>query len=103
VTGSGYARPRQPRQPLLALAQRHWPVVDAVALAIVSPSAVIRTVGPLRRPNAELRTREHLLPAEVEGLMDACKANRQGHRDAPAVPIADRKTRSLWVRRARWK
>jgi hypothetical protein len=25
-------------------------------LALVSPDAIIRTVGPLRRPNAELRT-----------------------------------------------
>jgi len=29
-------------------------------LALVSPATVIRTVGPLRRPNAELRTREYI-------------------------------------------
>jgi Phage integrase family len=37
---------------------------------------------PLRRPNAELRTREHLTPSEVESLVEAAKANRHGHRDA---------------------
>jgi hypothetical protein len=40
-------------------------------LKLVTPSAVNRTVTPKRRPNAELRTREHLTATEVEGLMDA--------------------------------
>jgi hypothetical protein len=31
---------------------------------------------PLRRPNKELRTREHLTDAEVERLIDATKTNR---------------------------
>src|ERR1700730_1091562 len=51
-------------------------------LALVSPATVNRTVGPLRRRNAELRTREHLTAAEVEALIEAAKGNRHGHRDA---------------------
>jgi hypothetical protein len=48
-------------------------------LALVSPTTDNRTVRPLRRPNAELRTREHLTAAEVESLIDAAKGNRHGH------------------------
>ena len=43
-----------------------------------------------RTPNRELRTREHLTPAEVEGLIEAAKDNRQGHRDATMILIAFR-------------
>ena len=60
------------------------------SLAIVSPSTVNRTVGPLRRPNAETRTREYLTAAEVEALMEATKSNRQGHRDATMILVAYR-------------
>src|SRR5215831_16860150 len=49
-------------------------------LRLVSPTNENRTVAPRRRPNAELRTREHLTEREVERLMDAAKANRHGHR-----------------------
>jgi integrase len=59
-------------------------------LAIVAPTTENRTVTPLRRPNAELRTREYLTAAEVESLIDACKANRQGHRDATMILLAYR-------------
>jgi integrase len=59
-------------------------------LALVSPTTVNRTVGPLRRPNAELRTREHLTAAEVEALIEAAKGNRHGHRDATMVLLAFR-------------
>jgi len=37
-----------------------------------------RTVMPVRRPNAELRTREYVNRAEVERLMKAAKGNRWG-------------------------
>ena len=37
---------------------------------------------PLRRPNAELRTREHLTEREVEKLIEAARGNRNGFRDA---------------------
>jgi integrase len=51
---------------------------------------VNRTVVPTRRPNAELRTREHLTAGEVEALVEAAKANRHGHRDATMILIAFR-------------
>jgi type 1 fimbriae regulatory protein FimB/type 1 fimbriae regulatory protein FimE len=59
-------------------------------LKLVSPRSVIGTVPPLRRPNAELRTREYLTEAEVEWLMKAAKANRHGHRDATMILLAFR-------------
>jgi site-specific recombinase XerD len=45
---------------------------------------------PLRRPNRDLRTREHLTEAEVKRLIDAAKDNRNGHRDATMILIAYR-------------
>jgi integrase len=57
---------------------------------IVPPTEVNRTVVPTRRPNAELRTREHLTAAEVETLVEAAKANRHGHRDATMILVAFR-------------
>jgi hypothetical protein len=52
------------------------------ALRLVPPTKILRTVAPTRRPNADLRTREHLTAGEVDSLIDAAKANRYGHRDA---------------------
>jgi site-specific recombinase XerD len=60
------------------------------ALRLVAPTEVNRTVVPTRRPNAELRTREHLTPGEVEALIEAAKANRYGHRDATMILVAYR-------------
>jgi type 1 fimbriae regulatory protein FimB/type 1 fimbriae regulatory protein FimE len=57
-------------------------------LKLVPPATVNRTVTPLRRKNADLRTREYLTPAEVEKLMAAVKGNRQGHRDATMILVA---------------
>jgi site-specific recombinase XerD len=45
---------------------------------------------PTRRPNAELRTREHLTEREVEKLIEAAKGNRWGHRDSTMILIAYR-------------
>jgi integrase len=59
-------------------------------LRLVTPSTVNRTVPPRRRPNAELRTREYLTPAEVEVLLDAARRKRWGHRDATAILVAYR-------------
>ena len=59
-------------------------------LRLVSPTNENRTVAPRRRPNAELRTREHLTEQEVERLMEAAKANRHGHRDSTMVLLAYR-------------
>jgi hypothetical protein len=43
-------------------------------LKLVAPATVNRTVPPGRRPNAELRSREHLTEAEIERLIEG----RQG-------------------------
>ncbi|MGC1778750.1 MAG: tyrosine-type recombinase/integrase [Xanthobacteraceae bacterium] len=59
-------------------------------LKLVTPPAVNRTVTPKRRPNAELRTREHLTAAEVEGLIEAAKGNRWGQRDGTMILVAYR-------------
>jgi len=59
-------------------------------LKLVAPTEVNRTVTPTRRPNAELRTREHLTPSEVEALIEAAKANRHGHRDATMILLVFR-------------
>src|SRR5206468_12855905 len=56
-----------------------------------SPSTEKRTVvTPLRRKNAELRTREYLTDAEIAKLMDAARGNRYGHRDAGMILVAYR-------------
>ena len=47
-------------------------------LRVVAPATVNRTVTPMRRPNADLRTREYLTEAEVERLIKAAKGNRSG-------------------------
>jgi integrase len=60
------------------------------ALQLVTPTTVLRTVMPRRRPNAELRTREHLTEAEVERLMAKAKDNRWGHRDSTMILVAYR-------------
>ena len=63
-------------------------------LKLVSPEPEKRTVAKGRPagcpPNRELRTREHLTPAEVERLIEAAKGNRHGHRDATMILIAFR-------------
>lgn len=51
---------------------------------------VKRTVMPIRRKNAELRTREYLTDAEVQSLIDVAKANRYGHRDSTMILVAYR-------------
>jgi len=58
--------------------------VENARLKLVSPATDIRTV-PLRRPNAELRTREHLTQGEVERLIQVAKGNRYGHRDSTMI------------------
>jgi site-specific recombinase XerD len=45
---------------------------------------------PLRRPNRDLRTREHLTEHEVEKLVEAARGNRNGHRDATMILVAYR-------------
>src|SRR5262249_21645110 len=55
-----------------------------------APTEIFRTVVLRRRPNAELRTREHLTAGEIDALIDAAKANRYGHRDATMILLAFR-------------
>jgi type 1 fimbriae regulatory protein FimB/type 1 fimbriae regulatory protein FimE len=46
-------------------------------LRLVAPTTINRTVlTPRRRPNRELRTREHLTADEVERLIETVKNNR---------------------------
>ncbi len=59
-------------------------------LKLVTPRTVNRTVPPLRVPNKELRTREHLTEAEVARLLNAAKKNRWGHRDTTMILVAYR-------------
>ena len=49
-----------------------------------------RRQTPRRKPNGELRTREHLVPQEVELLITAARDNRWGHRDATMILVAYR-------------
>lgn len=54
------------------------------------PAIVKRTVMPVRRKNADLRTREYLTGDEVQTLIDIAKTNRYGHRDATIILVAYR-------------
>jgi integrase len=58
-------------------------------LRLMSPRHENRSV-PGRPPNAELRSREYLTPAEVEKLVKAAGHGRYGHRDATLILIAFR-------------
>jgi type 1 fimbriae regulatory protein FimB/type 1 fimbriae regulatory protein FimE len=59
-------------------------------LRLVRSATVNRTVTPTRRPNRELRTREHLTETEVDKLIAAAKGNRHGHRDPTMILVAYR-------------
>ena len=59
-------------------------------LRLISPTKEIRTVMPTRRPNSELRPREHLTQREVEKLIEAAKGNRHGARDSCMLLICFR-------------
>jgi type 1 fimbriae regulatory protein FimB/type 1 fimbriae regulatory protein FimE len=45
---------------------------------------------PVRRSNADYRTREHLTAAEIEKLIKAASQNRWGQRDATMILVAFR-------------
>jgi type 1 fimbriae regulatory protein FimB/type 1 fimbriae regulatory protein FimE len=64
--------------------------MDNPNAALIAPAIENRTVAPLRRPNAALRTREHLTAQEVEQLIEAASSNRQGQRDGLMVLLAFR-------------
>ena len=55
------------------------------------PMVENRKVMPIRRPNAEVRSREYLTPEEVNALIDhAGTLGRHGHRDATLLTFAFR-------------
>ena len=57
-------------------------------LKLVRPANQNRSVHPTRPPNADLRTREHLLPAEIDKLMAAArKHSRYPDRDATLILV----------------
>jgi integrase len=59
---------------------------------LVTPASVKGTVAPPRRkPNAELRSREHLTEAAIERLMKAAGDNRHSHRDRTMLLLAFRR------------
>src|SRR5664279_1340792 len=62
-------------------------------LKLVEPCNENRQVepNPLRRvSNAEMRSREYLVPAEIEKLIKAAKDGRWGHRDATLILVGYR-------------
>jgi integrase len=79
---------------MLVLPTVHYPrgliSMAKAKLKLVTPVTVNRTVTPTRRPNRELRTREHLTPKEVESLIDAVGGNRWGQSDATMILLAYR-------------
>jgi integrase len=56
-------------------------------LKLISPTNENRSVLPSRPLNADLRTREFLLPGEVEALIAATKHSRYPQRDAALVLV----------------
>ena len=59
------------------------------ALDLVAPTEIFRTVAPTPRPNAELRTREHLTPGEVEALIEAARRKLIEARTSAIAPALD--------------
>jgi type 1 fimbriae regulatory protein FimB/type 1 fimbriae regulatory protein FimE len=59
-------------------------------LKIVAPNNENRKVTPTRVPNADLRTREYLTPAEIDRLIEACKASRYPQRDRTLILVVYR-------------
>jgi type 1 fimbriae regulatory protein FimB/type 1 fimbriae regulatory protein FimE len=69
---------------------RRTEFLSTTRLRLVAPAIVNRTVRSTRRPNRELRSREHLTEAEIEKLLAATRGNRYGHRDATMLLVAYR-------------
>jgi type 1 fimbriae regulatory protein FimB/type 1 fimbriae regulatory protein FimE len=65
-------------------------MLKKTALTLVPPATKNRTVMPVRRPNADIRPREHLTEREVNKLITAAKSNRWCQRDATMILIAFR-------------
>ena len=73
------------------VALRPWPAAVGEPDAPWSPTSKNGKVPPRRVPNAERRSREYLIPDEVERLIAAARSlGRHGHRDSTLVLIAYR-------------
>ena len=59
-------------------------------LKLVALAKENRPVTPLRRPNADIRPREHLTEREVDKLIETAKGNRWGQRDSTMILMAFR-------------
>jgi len=62
-------------------------------LRLVRPSTdfgAVENKPPRKRPNSEVRSREHLTEAEVERLIKAAADNRQSHRDQTMILVTFR-------------
>jgi integrase len=59
-------------------------------LHLILPTNENRSVLPSRPPNEKLRTREYLLPAEVEKLIAAAKRSRYQQRNATLILVTYR-------------
>src|SRR5262245_57050146 len=70
-------------------------MANSAALRVVKRAAPAfengKVAAPRRQRNADVRTREHLTPDEVEKLMTAAgRLGRHGHRDATLILLAYR-------------
>ena len=70
--------------------RKSYVIQTPLTLKLVPPAKEKRTVAPGRRPNAELRPREHLTEREVQKLIGAARGNRWGPRDSTMLLIAFR-------------
>jgi integrase len=52
-----------------------------------SEPAPVEENRTVRKPNAEMRQREYLTPAEMDKLIEMAKSNRHGHRDATMLLV----------------
>ena len=57
---------------------------------VAADQVVDARIMPIRQPNADLRSREYLTPAEIEKLIKAAKDGRWGQRDACLIIVAYR-------------
>src|SRR6516162_2666824 len=77
-----------------------------LSLRLVRPSTdfgAVENKPPRKRPNADVRSREHLTEAEVERLIKAAAANRQAHRDQTMILVTFRHgLRTAEVTRLKW-
>jgi hypothetical protein len=63
-------------------------------LKLVTPTEVNETVAPVTRPNAELRTREHLTPEEVGTLVEPAQGAQKRQISEEVRPAAPQNWRS---------